>query len=222
MKKLLTLVLCFLFTSIISAQKQEITLDDLWKNYSFYPKTYSMLKSMKDGEHYSKIEKKDNGQEIIKYKYKNGIKVRTLFKSANFDIPRINSYTFSEDEKKILLRTESKKIYRYSSESIYYIYNIFTDKLNKISDDKLMYASFSPKGDKVAYVFENNLYIKNLKNEKITQVTKDGQKNYIINGASDIIAKIFDNKGEHTRAAVSVNSLPLGVAVEVDAIFELN
>ena len=43
----------------------------------------------------------------------------------------------------------------------------------------------------------------------------------IINGASDIIAKIFDKKGEHTRAAVSVNSLPLGVAVEVDAIFEL-
>ena len=44
----------------------------------------------------------------------------------------------------------------------------------------------------------------------------------IINGASDVIAKIFEKKGEHTRAAVSVNSLPLGVAVEVDAIFELN
>ena len=44
----------------------------------------------------------------------------------------------------------------------------------------------------------------------------------IINGASDIIAKIFDEKGEHTRAAISVNSLPLGVAVEVDAIFEIN
>ena len=44
----------------------------------------------------------------------------------------------------------------------------------------------------------------------------------IINGASDIIAKIFEEKGEHTRAAVSVNSLPLGVAIEVDAIFELN
>ena len=43
----------------------------------------------------------------------------------------------------------------------------------------------------------------------------------IINGASDIIAKIFEKKGEHARAAVSVNSLPLGVAVEVDAIFEL-
>ena len=43
----------------------------------------------------------------------------------------------------------------------------------------------------------------------------------VINGASDIIAKVFEKKGEHTRAAVSVNSLPLGVAVEVDAIFEL-
>ena len=44
----------------------------------------------------------------------------------------------------------------------------------------------------------------------------------VINGASDTIAKIFDDNGMHARAAVSTNSLPLGVAVEVDAIFELN
>ena len=44
----------------------------------------------------------------------------------------------------------------------------------------------------------------------------------VINGASDIISKIFGDAGMHTRAAVSVNSLPLGVAIEVDAIFELN
>ena len=44
----------------------------------------------------------------------------------------------------------------------------------------------------------------------------------VINGASEIIAKIFDTKGTHTRAAISSNSLPLGVAVEVDAIFELH
>ena len=48
-----------------------------------------------------------------------------------------------------------------------------------------MYATFSPQGDKVAYVFENNLFIKNIKSEKITQVTTDGKKNHIINGASD-------------------------------------
>jgi len=44
----------------------------------------------------------------------------------------------------------------------------------------------------------------------------------VINGASDIISKILDKKGNHTRAAVSVNSLPLGVAVEIDGIFEIN
>ena len=44
----------------------------------------------------------------------------------------------------------------------------------------------------------------------------------VINGASDIIVSIFDKAGMHTRAAVSTNSLPLGVSVEVDAIFELN
>lgn len=44
----------------------------------------------------------------------------------------------------------------------------------------------------------------------------------VINGASDIVSKVFGDIGMHTRAAVSVNSLPLGVAVEVDAIFELN
>ena len=44
----------------------------------------------------------------------------------------------------------------------------------------------------------------------------------VINGASDTIVKIFGDKGMHTRAAVSTNSLPLGAAVEVDAIFELN
>ena len=44
----------------------------------------------------------------------------------------------------------------------------------------------------------------------------------VINGASDLIVAIFEDKGMHTRAAVSTNSLPLGVSVEVDAIFELN
>ena len=44
----------------------------------------------------------------------------------------------------------------------------------------------------------------------------------VINGASEIISKVFGEKGLHTRAAISSNSLPLGVAVEVDAIFELN
>ena len=105
MKKLLTLLLGGLLIISSFAQKREITLDDLWKNYIFYPKHISGFNSMNDGEHYSTMEKIDDGQEIIKYKFKTGKKVRTLYKSADFDIPKIKNYTFSDDEKQILLAT---------------------------------------------------------------------------------------------------------------------
>ena len=185
MKKLLTLLLAILIITTIFAQKRDITLDDLWQNYTFYPSYIGGFNSMNDGEYYSTIEKTEKGQEIIKHQFKDGKKVRTLFSSADFDIQRINNYTFSDDEKQLFLSTETEKIYRHSSKSAYYIYNVFTDKLKKLTDDKVMYATFSPNGEKVAYVFENNLYIQNIKSGKVTQVTTDGKKNHIINGASD-------------------------------------
>ena len=169
----------------IFSQKRDITLDDLWKNYAFYPKSMGGFNSMNDGEHYSTIEKTEDGQEIIKYQFKNGKKVRILFKSADFEIPKIGKYTFSKNEKQLLLATETKSIYRYSSKSVYYIYDIHNDKISKLSDKKVMYANFSPQGDKVAYVLDNNLFIKDIKSGTITQVTSDGKKNHIINGASD-------------------------------------
>jgi len=185
MKKILIICFSLVFTTPIFSQKRDITLDDLWKNYAFYPKSMGGFNSMNDGEHYSTIEKTEDGQEIIKYRFKNGKKVRTLFKSADFEIPKIGKYTFSKNEKQLLLATETKSIYRHSSKSVYYIYNIHTDKITKLSDKKVMYATFSPQGDKVAYVLDNNLFIQDIKRGTITQVTNDGEKNHIINGASD-------------------------------------
>jgi len=185
MKKLLTLLLAILIITPTFSQKRNINLDDLWQHYTFYPSYIEGFNSMNDGEHYTTMEKSEKGQKIIKHQFKDGKKLRTLFSSADFNIQRINNYTFSDDEKQLLLSTETEKIYRHSSKSVYYIYNIFTEKLKKLSDDKVMYATFSPNGEKVAYVFDNNLYIKNIRNEKITQVTTDGKKNHIINGASD-------------------------------------
>ena len=185
MKKILIICFSLVFITPIFSQKRDITLDDLWKNYAFYPKSMGGFNSMNDGEHYSTIEKTEDGQEIIKYRFKNGKKVRTLFKSTDFEIPKIRKYTFSENEKQLLLATETTSIYRYSSKSVYYIYNIHNDKISKLSDKQVMYATFSPQGDKVAYVLDNNLYIKNIKSGALTQVTTDGKKNEIINGASD-------------------------------------
>jgi len=185
MRKLLTVLILLYIPLIIFAQQRDITLDDLWKDYIFYPKSISGFKSMNDGEHYSTMEKIDDNQQIIKYKFINGRKIRTIFNSKDFDIPKINSYKFSQNENKILLSTEKEGIYRYSSKSIYYIYDVFTDKIKQLTDKKVMYATFSPDANKIAYVYNNNLYIKNLTSQITTQITSDGEKNKIINGASD-------------------------------------
>ena len=185
MRKLLTILIFINIPLIILSQERKITLEDLWKDYVFSPKSITGFKSMNDGEHYTTIEKIDNHQQIIKYKFINGQKVRTIFNSKDFDLTKINEYEFSKNEKKILLKTEREKIYRYSSKSIYYIYNIFTDKIKKLSDKKVMHATFSHDAKKIAYVQNNNLYIKDLRSQVTKQITNDGEKNKIINGASD-------------------------------------
>ena len=81
MKKLLTLLLALLIITPTFAQKRDITLDDLWKNYTFYPSYIGGFNSMNDGEFYTTIERTDDRQEIIKYQFKNGNKVKTLFNS---------------------------------------------------------------------------------------------------------------------------------------------
>ena len=139
---------------------------------------------MQDGNYYSKLDKKGDYSQINKYSFRTGQKTRTLVDSKNIEID-INNYTFSKDEKKVLFANETEKIYRYSSKSIYHIYNLKTKKLEKLSDDKVMYADFSPSGDKVAYVNSNNLFVKDLSNGKTIQITTDGELNQIINGATD-------------------------------------
>ena len=183
-KLIIALILSIISLSLFS-QSKEITLEDIWLNYNFYPKNFRGLKSMNNGDFYTKLKKSDEGQEIIKYQFKNGKEVTTLFKSTDFDIKNINSYSFSNDDKLMLLTTETESIYRYSKRAIYYVFNIHNNKLKQISENKIRYATFSPDGSKVAYVFGNNLFIKNLKNGQETQVTSDGKKNHIINGASD-------------------------------------
>jgi dipeptidyl-peptidase-4 len=183
-KTTIALILSLISLSLFS-QSKDITLEDIWQDYNFYPKKFRALKSMNNGDFYTKIKRSDEGQEIIKYQFKNGKEVTTLFKSSDFNVKNINNYSFSDDDKFMLISTETESIYRYSKRAIYYVFNIHNNKLKQISENKIRYATFSPDGSKVAYVFGNNLFIKNLKNGQETQVTSDGKKNHIINGASD-------------------------------------
>ena len=183
-KKIVSIILCLFSLSCFSQSKQ-INLEDIWENYKFYYKSYRGLNSMNNGEFYTQIKNSEEGQEIIKYSFKNGERIVRIFKSSDFKIKRINSYSLSDDDRLMLLATETESIYRYSRKAIYYVFNIQNNKLKKLSENKIRYPTFSPDGSKVAYVYENNLFIKDITNGKETQITNDGKKNQIINGASD-------------------------------------
>ena len=183
MKQILVLLLAVYSISAV-AQNKDITLEDIWQDYVFYPSSIQGLNSMNDGIHFSKITKKDKLQFLNKYSFETGEVIDSITSSEVLGF-NIGNYSFSENEEKIVFATETESIYRYSSRSIFYVLDLKTEKVSKVSDDKVMYASLSPNGKKIAYVKENNLFIKNLGNNKITQVTKDGKSNQILNGVSD-------------------------------------
>ena len=118
------------------------------------------------------------------------------------------NFEMSEDEQYALIPNQTESIYRHSTRSIYYIWNRSTNKLTKVSDDKIRYATFNPQATKVAYVHENNMYVYDIAKNKTKQLTKDGLHNSIINGAVDWVyeeefsmSKGFDWNADGTMLA---------------------
>jgi dipeptidyl-peptidase-4 len=171
---------------IASAQLKEITLEDIYEKGTFSGKGIPGFNFTKDGLHYTML--KDS--KISKYYLQNGNYKEDVF-NADTDGDgmlkgKMETYSFSADESKILIATASEHIYRYSMIGEYYVYDLKTKKLQRIyPSGKIKYPAFNPQGDKVAFVFENDLYYQELNTDKIIRVTKDGKRNSIINGSSD-------------------------------------
>lgn len=180
----LALAALFIVTAANAQQKKEITLEDIWAKGTFRAKGIDELNFTKDGEHYTKAN--DKGQ-IVKVNIAKPTQVTVLF-DYNEVSPKIpvESYTFSDDEQYLLLYAETEAIYRHSTRGKYYVYNIATKKVTEVNNGKkVMYASFSPKADKVAFIDENNLKVHDLTTDEVTAITTDGEFNKIINGSSD-------------------------------------
>ena len=182
----------------VTAQQKEITLEDIWGG-TFRTQRLDALKSLNNGKEYSVLNynTSEKVSTVDVYDYKSGEKVRTLVNSNDLKgINHIISYEFSKDEKKLLLATQLKQIYRYSSVGTYYVYDINTNELSLVSENKIQRPTFNNEGSKIAYGFENNLYITDLTSDlptgqaggeagKTIQITTDGAKNTIINGLTD-------------------------------------
>ncbi|MCY1722148.1 S9 family peptidase [Prolixibacteraceae bacterium Z1-6] len=187
MKNLLLFVFISIFTFTLQAQsKQKITLEDILVEGTFRAKSVDGLRSMNDGIHYTTME---NHTKVVKYSYQTGNEVEVLFditKVKDAAISTFSSYEFSDDETKLLLTTDRKSIYRHSYTAEYYVWNSVTEELTQLSDKGAQQlATFSPDGKRVAYVRDNNIFIKNLSFGSTSQITTDGKFNEIINGAPD-------------------------------------
>jgi dipeptidyl-peptidase-4 len=172
---------------LLTAQQKQITLEDIWGG-AFTTEGMEVLRSMKDGQHYTILNSDSEARisSIDKYRYSTQEKVATLVSSDDLSgIPYFTSYTFSQDESKVLLATEVEPIYRRSRLGIYYIYDLAAGDLVQISREKIQEPTLSPSGDKVAFVLANNLYTADLGSGVVSQITSDGHPNAIINGVTD-------------------------------------
>ena len=177
-------VIVLLFAVQFSLNGQEITLEKIYKEHLFSSKSVRGINSMRDGDHYTI---NGEGRRIIKYAYSDGKPVDTLFNASQFsEIESFNAYTFHPDETMILLTTEVERIYRRSFRAEYYVFDRSSDKLHRVSNNgKQQLAAFSPVASKIAFVRKNNIFIADLASGEEKQITLDGEKNAIINGAPD-------------------------------------
>ncbi len=191
MKKVSLLVMALAITAGVNAQKRNITLDDIWQQYKFAAKGIDELQSTADGDHYTALVETYNSQDIIKYSYATGKPTDTLLTTAQIVKANNNvgfvvqTYELGPKENTILLGTAGERIYRHST---IYKYSIWDKKKGTITPlidgEKEVYATISPDGNMAAFIYKSNLYVKNLTDNKVTQVTHDGS-NEIFNGISD-------------------------------------
>lgn len=193
-------ILSFLTISNIFAQEATklITLEDIFKNRKFSSRGVPGLQSMNDGSHFCQVRK----DSLNIYEYETGTYAGTIVTAAQL-VPAgdttavpIGSFEFSPNEGKILFAKDEESIYRHSSKAFYYIFDRDNGTIVPLSDKgKQRLAVFSPDGSKVAFVRDNNIFIKDLApggkgkpgkaaTEEV-QVTTDGKVNEIINGATD-------------------------------------
>lgn len=175
----------------VASQEQpskKLTLDMVMRGGSLYPKSARGIRPMNDGELFVQA-KKDS---INVYSYKTGDFVKNIVIAGEL-IPKgdstpieMRSFGFSEDESKILFTTQTESIFRHSSISFFYVFDLKTRKLTPVSENgKQQLAEFSPDAQKVAFVRENNLFVKDIESGTELQITSDGKAGSIINGSTD-------------------------------------
>lgn len=168
--------------------QQKITVEDIYTG-AFRAKGMDELQALKLSNHYTVLnfDRSTKSFQIDLYDFATLNKISTLLDTKNQPllIDGIDSYTFSPNEKQLLLATNTSPIYRHSFTADYFLYDIATKSVTKLLDFPVQEPTFSPDGQQLAFAKDNNLYVYTFASKSITQITNDGRKNAIINGITD-------------------------------------
>ncbi len=173
-----------------------LTLERIFTEEEFEPEEFGPARWLEDEAGYTILEKsqdEEGGEDIVRYDPKTG--GREVMVAAARLIPKgesqpleIEDYSWSEDGKKLLVFTNTKRLWRENTRGDYWALDLETWELVKLGGDAepstLMFAKLSPDGDRAAYVHDKNIYVQDLRSMRIRQLTKDGSDT-IINGTSD-------------------------------------
>jgi dipeptidyl-peptidase-4 len=189
----------FLFPSTLEAQKPPetglLTLDRIFGG-EFRGDPFGPVRWIEEGAAYVSLEPSasvKDSRDIIRYETKTG--KRTVLVPAEKLKPQgqsaplaIHNYELSRDGKRLLIFTNSQRVWRQNTRGDYWVLDLKDGKLTRIAPATgpaaLLFARFSPDGGRVGYVYANNLYVQDLVTGKVTQLTTDG-KSTLINGTSD-------------------------------------
>ena len=189
---ILLLLLCFSFASW---SQGTLALVDIYKNDTYRQKGFGPVRWMKDNEGYSTLERNGTvgGYDIVRYEATSG--ARSVLVSSEKLIPdgasqalTIANYEWSMDNSKLLIFTNTRKVWRYHTRGDYWVLDLMSGDLTQLGSavkaTTMMFAKFSPDATRVGYVSENNIYVESLESGAITPLTTDGSAS-IINGTFD-------------------------------------
>ncbi len=188
--KTVVLALSISFVQPVFAQngRQSLSLEEITKGF-FSPRYAGRgFRSMDDGRYYTHLNYKRS--RITQFEFASGKEVAVLFDlSQHSDSPvkHIDNYLIAPGGNHILIMTDTEQIYRHSSRSKVFHYDVRRKTLTPLckSDERIMIPTFSPDGRMVAFVRENNIFIHKFDFDSEIQVTTDGKRNEIIYGATD-------------------------------------
>ncbi len=193
---LFSCVLAFGCSAMGATNEALLTLDRIYQANEFNAESAGPFHWRKDGDSYTTLEKPEGGEsskDLARHDAATGEKEAVV--AAHLLIPPgeneplgIEAYSFSEDESKVLIYTNSKKVWRRRTRGDYWVYDETARALTKLGGgaqpSSLMFAAFSPDGRRVCYVHEKNLYVQDLDDLGIVQLTQDGSSE-VINGTFD-------------------------------------